>query len=378
MSLGPPLRLLFVINSPIIGGAERHTFDLAEGLVEYGCRSTVFAVKNGPLEPPRQVTLLQPSSPRRLSGRVRDLARAITDERPDVLVSINERPVLVSWLGRLAARSSLPMIAVTHSTILNNTRQKLFQLLYTPLFNRADSVVFVSENQRAYWMSHGFSPRNETTILNGIDVGRFAKTDGARVSARRRHGFTDKDLVLGLCAVMRPEKNHLQLLEAVARLRAQNVEAKALLVGDGPRRPAIAARAKALGIEDDVVMVGMAADVRPHIAAFDIGVLCSVSIETLSLAALEIMAMGIPMVMSDLSGASEMIDGTNGRLFPVGDDAQFQRALLALRDPEVRRAAGSAARTSVEERFDRRTMIARYHRHFVKSATSRAPARSST
>ena len=376
MSVGPPLRLLFVINSPIIGGAERHTFDLAEGLVEYGCRSTIFAVKNGPLEPPRNVTLLQPDAPRRLSGRVLDLGRTIAAEQPDVLVSINERPVLVTWLGRLAARSRLPMIAVTHSTILNNNRQKLFQLLYTPIFNRADSVVFVSENQRAYWMKHGFAPRNETTILNGIDVGRFAKTDEARASARRHHGFTDDDLVLGLCAVMRPEKNHLQLLEAVARLRAQSIKAKALLVGDGPRREAIKARAKALGIENNVVLVGMAADVRPHIAAFDIGVLCSVSIETLSLAALEIMAMEIPMVMSDLSGASEMIDGTNGRLFPVGDDNQFQSALLALRDPDVRRAAGSAARQSVEERFDRRTMIARYHRHFVKSA-SRAPARSS-
>lgn len=378
MSLGPPLRLLFVINSPIIGGAERHTFDLAEGLVEYGCSSTIFAIKKGPLEPPQQVTLLQPSSPRRLSGRVRDLGRVIADERPDVLVSINERPVLVTWLGRLAARSNIPMLAVTHSTVLKNSRQKLFQLFYTPIFNRADSVVFVSENQCAYWMSHGFSPRNQTTILNGIDVDRFSNTAEARVAARRRHGFTDKDLVLGLCAVMRPEKNHLQLLKAVARLRAQNIEAKALLVGDGPRREAIEARAKSLGIQNDVVLVGMASDVRPHIAAFDIGVLCSVSIETLSLAALEIMAMGIPMVMSNLSGASEMIDGTNGRLFPVGDDRQFQSALLTLLDPEVRRTAGAAARKSVEERFDRRAMIARYHRHFVKSASINLPVRSSS
>ena len=114
-----------------------------------------------------------------------------------------------------------------------------------------------------------------------------------------------------------------------------------------------------------VLFAGMHKDVRPLVAAFDLGVLCSVSIETLSLAALEVMAMGIPMVMSDIGGASEIVDGANGQLFRSGDDAGLRHALLTYRHHEARLTAGEAARRGVEARFDRKAMLDAYHGFFV-------------
>src|SRR4029077_13405288 len=113
------------------------------------------------------------------------------------------------------------------------------------------------------------------------------------------------DYVIGICAALRPEKNHVQLVDAVAALRARGIPARALVIGDGPMRPAIEARARAAGVADEVRITGFQQDVRPYLAACDTAVLCSTTIETFSLAALEAMALGRPGAHSDLRGRRE-------------------------------------------------------------------------
>ena len=242
MATGPlPPRLLFVMNSPIVGGAEQHTFQLAESLQARGCPSSIFAMKAGPARAPAGIDLLQPVRPRTLPRRIAELGKIIRDLRPDIVVAINERPVLASFAGRILSGRRVPIVAISHSTILRNRRERLMQLAYTPLFNRIESVVFISRNQRAYWTARGFAPRHDVTILNAVDLQRFSPEVRAlhRSPTRERFGLGPDDIVIGLCAVMRPEKNHLQMVEAVASLRAEGVPVKALLVGDGPMRATI-------------------------------------------------------------------------------------------------------------------------------------------
>jgi glycosyltransferase involved in cell wall biosynthesis len=110
-----------------------------------------------------------------------------------------------------------------------------------------------------------------------------------------------------------------------------------------------------------LVITGFQNDVRPFIAAADIVVLCSTSVETLSLAALEAMALCRPIVLSDIGGAAEMITpGANGYLFRAGDTAALiqQLALLANRSERVR--MGRRAREKVETVFSEEKMIDRY------------------
>lgn len=359
-------RLLFVMNTPLVGGAERHTFELARDLQAHGWRSSIFAIKAGTVAAPDGVALLQPAGARSLLARTRELANEIGRSRPDLVIAVNERPVLVSTLARQFARRSVPVVAVSHSTVLRNRKEEWMQRVYTPLFNRLQGVVFISRNQQRFWHARGLRPRDETLILNGIDTERFSPNVRAehRASVRTRYGLAEGDLVVGLCAVMRPEKNHLQIVEAVARLRAKGLPIRALLVGDGPMRAAIEARAAALGIAEHVILAGMHPDVRPYVSAFDIGALCSVSIETLSLAALETMAMGIPMVMSELGGASEIVEGGGGVLFPVDDLDRLCGALASLADWKTRQEMGEAARHTVVQTFRSGRMIEMYSRYF--------------
>lgn len=355
-------KLLFVMNTPLVGGAERHTFELAAALRDKGWRPSIFAIKAGSVPAPDGIALRQPERPTGLGARIRDLAAELRRERPDIVVAVNERPVLVGTFARRMCGVRVPIVAISHSTILRNRKEEWMQRLYTPMFNRLDGVVFISRNQQRFWHARGLRPRHETLILNGIDTARFSPEirDAHRAGTRERLGFQPDDLVIGLCAVMRPEKNHLQIVEAVARLRGEGLPVRALLVGDGPMRGAIEARAAELGVAEHVILAGMHPDVRPYVSAFDIGVLCSVSIETLSLAALETMAMGIPMVMSELGGASEIADGGGGVLFAVGDLDGLCGALRGLADPLARRRAGEAARQKVVRDFQNGRMIEMY------------------
>ena len=357
--------LLFVMNTPLIGGAERHTFDIADNLRQFGFTSTVFAMKAG-LHPPAMVDLLQPARPRTLASRILDLARTIRTRRPALIVTVNERPMFAGFVARKIAKATTPIVSISHSTVLLNRREELMQLVYTPLFNRVENVVFVSTRQAAHWHAHGFKPRHETVIPNGVDVDHFtpARHQAYRADMRRTLGFAADDLVLGLCAMMRPEKNHPQLVDAVGRLRQAGFSAKGLFVGDGPMRAPLAERIRAAGLGDHFVFAGQHLDVRPFVSAFDIGVLCSVRIETLSLAALEIMAMGVPMVMSDIGGAAEIVDGQNGLLYPLGDTNAFTDRLAEFMNPAARASAALAARKTVVRHFNHETMIRAYADHF--------------
>jgi glycosyltransferase involved in cell wall biosynthesis len=262
------------------------------------------------------------------------------------------------------ARRRVPLIVTFHSTRLLGLKEQLQMAAYRPLFWGADCAVFVCESQRRYWRRRVvFSRRNEV-IHNGVDTQAFSSARDAGAGARMRAalGFRDADYVIGLAAVLRPEKNPLQLVDAIALLRARGIPAKALMIGDGPMRSAAEARARERRVANHVVITGYEHDVRPHLAACDVMALCSFT-EAFSLAALEAMAMGKPVVHSEVGGAAEMIcAGHNGALFPAGDTAAFASALEALADRVASTRLGSNARRTVEALFSEGTMVDRYER----------------
>jgi glycosyltransferase involved in cell wall biosynthesis len=219
----------------------------------------------------------------------------------------------------------------------------------------------VCQAQRRYWQRRAMWARRSEVIYNGVDS-RYWRPRPAEERARVRTalGFDARELVVGLCGLLRPEKNHVQLVEAIAGLRARGLPGRALLIGDGETRPAVEARARAAGVSEHVIITGLQSDVRPLLGACDIVVLCSLT-ETFSIAALEAMALGRPVVHSDIGGAAEMIrSAENGFLFPVGDTPALIARLAALGSAEARARMGAAARATVEARFGERAMVDRY------------------
>jgi glycosyltransferase involved in cell wall biosynthesis len=253
-----------------------------------------------------------------------------------------------------------------------NLKEQLQLLLYRLFFWTSDCAVFVSERQRKQWRrQYVFARRNEV-IYNGIDLEQWHPWGADEQRALRRAlGFADEDFVIGMSAVLRPEKNPLQLVEAVAQLRSRGIPARALLIGDGPTRPEIEAHARRLGVAAHIAITGLQREVRPFVAACDTVVLCSFT-EAFSLAAIEAMALGKPVVHSDVGGAAEMIrPGRNGFLFPVGDTAAFVERLAQLADRPLCERMGAKAREMVETHFTERSMIDRFEKTLVELVTAR-------
>ena len=356
------MKPLFVTGSLVHGGAERHTITLANRLAERGHECHAAYVKDDAAQLGRYrgmagITCVQAA--RYIDrGAVARLATLVSGLQPTHIVAANAYALVYATLAAKRAGSHAPLGVTYHTTLMRTAKEWLQMLFYRPFFWSADWLVFVCEAQARYWRRRGLFARRTEVIYNGIDLEHFRPVDSA--SLRRVLGFADADFVVGMSAVLRPEKNHVQLVDAIALLRSRGIPARALMIGDGPTRPAVEARARSLGVAGDVVITGLQQDVRPLVGACNALALTSVS-ETFSLAALEAMALARPVVHADTGGAAEMIrPWREGFLFPVGDTPALVERLAALADPEVRRRMGAQARATVEARFSERAMVDRY------------------
>jgi glycosyltransferase involved in cell wall biosynthesis len=366
------MRIVFVTGSLVHGGAERQAITLANRLAERGHECHAIYVKNDPSQLGR-LRLPPRSTVRCLHARRYFDAAAISHlhsllERlgPEVVLATNPYALMYASLASPAA----PLAVSLHSTYMRTLKEQLQMAAYRPLFWSSACTVFVCERQKRHWLARGVFGRRNDVIYNGVDLEHWQPVNATAL--RRALGFAPGDYVIGLSAVLRPEKNPAQLIDALARLRAMGLPARALYIGDGPERAAVEARARALGVADRFVVSGFQEDVRPFLSACDVVTLTSFT-EAFSLAAVEAMALGRPVVHPDVGGAAEMIhSGHDGWLFPVGDTATLVDRLARLADPVARIRIGENARATVAARFSERSMVERYEQVLEELATSRS------
>lgn len=150
-----------------------------------------------------------------------------------------------------------------------------------------------------------------------------------------------------------PRKGVDVLIEAFAQLEAMGITVRAVIVGGGQLLERHRALVRARGLDHVVTLTGYVDDPRPHLDAGDVFVLPSRSEQSGSLAVLEAMQLGIPVVASACDGLPEDIDdGTSGLLVPPGDPVALAAALARLiKDGPLRERLATGARSAFEERF---------------------------
>jgi L-malate glycosyltransferase len=158
----------------------------------------------------------------------------------------------------------------------------------------------------------------------------------------------------------RPVKRVQDVIEVFAKIR-KKVEARLVLVGDGPERPRALKQAADLGLRDDVLFLGRHGSVEELLACADLFLLPSQS-ESFGLAALEAMACGAPVVASLAGGLPEVVaDGTSGYLFPVGAVNEMAEAgVRILSDAGHAKQLSEAGRALAVERFSAEAIVPRY------------------
>jgi glycosyltransferase involved in cell wall biosynthesis len=182
-----------------------------------------------------------------------------------------------------------------------------------------------------------------TTIYNGVDTEWFCK---AAPSAEHHP-------VLACVARLTADKGHRDLIEALPALVGRFPRLLLVLAGEGPLREKLAQQAASLGVVERMRFLGHVADVRSVLAAADVFVLPSYR-EGLPNAALEAMAMEVPVVATDTDGTAEaVLDGETGYLVRPGDPEGLARAVArVLEDDGARASLVCGARRLVRDRFD--------------------------
>jgi UDP-glucose:(heptosyl)LPS alpha-1,3-glucosyltransferase len=210
---------------------------------------------------------------------------------------------------------------------------------------------YVKETVR--WHYPGLGEDRLATLFNAVDLARFdpARADGAEV--RSRFGLEGR--VVGLIIAQDFERKGLaEAIGAVAGVRYGDVGRRApqaerlnggialLVVGKGETE-AYRARARAMGVEGDVIFAGPTTDPRPFYAAADFFVLPTRH-DPCSLVVLESLAMGVPVISTRQNGACEiMTDGEHGFVLESADDAAgLAAAMSTLSDPDARALMRSA------------------------------------
>jgi glycosyltransferase involved in cell wall biosynthesis len=354
-------RVAHLIETDILGGAERMLVHLAGALGSHGWGNVAFLPGGREGWLTRQleaagvtvehVRFGQPFSPR----FARDLAQAF--ERHEITVAHSHEFAMACYGAWAARRVGIPHLFTMHGgrDYAKRLRRRLALRLAAMLSQR---VVAVSDAVAERLASDLWLPRSRiTTIVNGIPgepLTRGTLREELRLAP-------DARLIVSV-GTMFPVKGHRYLVEALARLVARHSTAHVAIAGRSETETeAVRALAAALGVADRMHLLGPRDDVSNVLASADVFALPSLS-EGLPLALLEAMFSALPIVASAVGEVPVVLDGGSaGILVPPGDVGALATALeRLLADPADARALGQRAARRAAAEYGLERMVTGY------------------
>lgn len=186
------------------------------------------------------------------------------------------------------------------------------------LYRFADGVIVQTKHNQVYFSRK--VQEKSTIIYNPVDLG-----EKAGLSLR-----TEKEKRIVSVGRLMPQKNQIMLLEAFAKVREQFPEYTLTIYGEGPFRNTLEENITRLGLEDCVSLPGSVKDVHDRIASAELFVMSS-NYEGMPNALIEAMCLGLPVISTAVSGATDLIrHGENGLLVDCGDTEALTGAMMQL------------------------------------------------
>jgi GalNAc-alpha-(1->4)-GalNAc-alpha-(1->3)-diNAcBac-PP-undecaprenol alpha-1,4-N-acetyl-D-galactosaminyltransferase len=355
-------RITLVIPSLTSGGAERVMVDLATQLADswtvtllttegrdrdfYALPGTVARVAlDLPSPSARKLDILRFVV--RVTFRLR---REIAASRPDVVLSFMEITNILVLLA--ATQSTWPVVVAERTDPRHHRVSAVWERLRRMLYPRAAAVVVQTESVQGW--ARSFLPDDAVHVIPNAprDV----------MPSDRRPADMPPGHAIVAVGRLGPEKGIDVLLDAAARALASRPDWTVVLVGDGPSRAALEARASEADLSGRVRFIGRVANPEAYLQAADLYVLPS-RYEGFPNALLEAMGCGLPVIATDCpSGPAEMIrDGVDGRLVPPGDAPALASVIGELADDAAARQRLGSRAPEVHHRFSRQSVLERWN-----------------
>lgn len=347
---------------PDIGGAAAHVYGLSKALLRLGNEVYVIAFATNPhLRECQEINGIEVyriyTPPIRLAGLMicsfkawLKLRALIKEKDIDLIHYHNLLPCA------LVARfiTGLPKVQTEHSSgFLMAVEKGEYKRLYRWLFSQSDYVIGASQVLVDNVIKYGGSCDKTSFIGSGVDVEKFNPTiDGSEV--REKYCKKPNEDIILCPARLDPVKGVRYLIRAIPYIIKQNNTAKFLIVGDGPEMERLNQEVVRLQIVNRVTFTGRISnsEMPKYYAASDIVVLPSL-IEATSIAGLEAMATGKPLVGTRVGGIPRIIaDGKTGILVPPRNPEELAHAITSLlSDKGKRTTMGLKARKRAESEF---------------------------
>jgi len=333
------------------GGVQSHILGLCRQLTDYGNYVVVIVkkrVRETKIYPYKVYYIKPPFSilPIIFPVKVSDIYNIIKSEKID-LVHIHHifTPISIS-AANAAFKANIPFVFTNHTLPYFNKRKKLLKALFLHrnVLNKASKIISVSE--AADKVAEVFVEDNKKRVVipNGVDAKLFTHSSNSYIPH-------------SICFVGRlvPRKGVQVLIEAFSMVKKEIGDAKLFIIGDGRYKGYLTSLVKRKRLQD-VKFTGyipLKETVR-YYQSCEVVVVPSLERESFGIVALEGMACGKPVIVSDVGGLSEIIkDREDGLIVKKGNPVSLYRAIVELfNSPHIAKKFGENARKKVEKIYD--------------------------
>ena len=286
------------------------------------------------------------------------LSRFLREKRIDIVHCQKHKPTMYGTIAAFLA-GRIPVIAHIHG--LSRTRTFQRRLANWILFRHVSKIIAVSDSVRQdilqtnWWLN----PEKIITVRNCVDINAIDRKRNSRKEARLKLGLSDEAFVFGTVGRLVPTKGQRFLIDAYTQVKGKIPQAKLVIIGDGLLARNLQDQAKQLNAFEDIIFTGYRTDVLELLMAFDVFVLPSLA-EGLSIALLEAMARGLPVIASRVGGIPEVCGKSScGVLVAPQNVSALTSAMveIALLDEQERKNLGVNSRRRIIEEFSVDMMV---------------------
>ncbi len=324
------MNVLQMLPNLNLGGVERGTVDLAKALAEDNHHAVI--ISNGgvllqELEGTKVKHYTLPVHRKSffsIWSLIKPVRQIIREEKIDI---VHARSRVPAWIGYYAARAeNIPFITTAHGFYKNHWGSRVM------VFGKR--VIVVSSPLKNYMKLNFKVPEEKLRLIHrGVDFNKELLSRGetdSLLKLRKDLAGSAKNLV-GVIGRLTPRKGHFFFIEALARLKKSNFPFRALIVGEAEKEKflrQLKEKVKKENLENEIIFTGRRNDIPQILSILDLLVFPSVEPESFGRVVVEALALGKPVVATNLGGIKDIIeDEINGRLVAPDDVLSLVEAI---------------------------------------------------